>query len=247
MRHEHHFRGDPGVFGDPRAHFAELAERTNEHFHPAEARGGVPFPPFPPPPPGGGFGPGFGPGGYPGFPGFPGAERLRGARGRGRGHDRHGRGRRSRRGDVRAAILALLLERPMHGYEMIQEIKERSGDLWRPSPGSVYPTLQLLADEGLINDEGQGSRRLYALTDEGRTAAEAIETPPWEEIARDADPRDVNLRDAIGQLMGATMQVVQAANDEQKKRAVEVLNTARRELYSILGEAPADESEDDED
>jgi DNA-binding PadR family transcriptional regulator len=234
MRHEHHFRGDPGVFGDPRA-----------HFHPAEARGGVPFPPFPPGPPGPG-GP-FG-GGFPGgFPGFPGPERLRRGRG-GRGFDRHGRGRRSRRGDIRTAILALLLERPMHGYEMIQEIKERSGDLWRPSPGSVYPTLQLLADEGLINDEGQGSRRLYALTEEGRTAAEAIETPPWEEIARDADPRDVNLRDSIGQLMGATMQVVQAANDEQKRRAVEVLNNARRELYAILGEAPtADEDEPDED
>ena len=231
MRHEHHFRGDPGVFGDPRT-----------HFHPAEAHGGVPFPPIPPHGP---HGPGF-PGGFPGFPGFPGAEHLRGAR-RGRGYDRHGRGRRSRRGDVRAAILALLIERPMHGYEMIQEIKERSGDLWRPSPGSVYPTLQLLADEGLVNDEGQGSRRLYALTDEGRTAAEAIETPPWEEIARDADPRDVNLRDAIGQLMGATMQVVQAAGDEQKKRAVEVLNTARRELYAILGEAPATDEDDEPD
>jgi DNA-binding PadR family transcriptional regulator len=242
MRHEHHFRGDPGGFGhhgfgDPRSGLRHLAE----------ARGGVPFPPFPPQPPGPGgpFGPGPGFGGIPGFPGFPGE---RGRRRGGRGFDRHGRGRRSRRGDVRAAILALLLERPMHGYEMIQEIKERSGDLWRPSPGSVYPTLQLLADEGLINDEGQGSRRLYALTDEGRTAAEAIETPPWEEIARDADPRDVNLRDAIGQLMGATMQVVQAASDEQKKRAAEVLNNARRELYAILGEAPAaDDDEADED
>ena len=238
MRHEHHFRGDPGVFGDPRT-----------FFHPAEAHGGVPFPPIVPGPPGPGgpFGGGGFPGGFPGFPGFPGADRLRGGRGGGRGHDRHGRGRRSRRGDVRAAILTLLLERPMHGYEMIQEIKERSEDLWRPSPGSVYPTLQLLADEGLINDEGQGSRRLYALTDEGRTTAEAIETPPWEQITRDADPRDVNLRDAIGQLMGATMQVVQAASDEQKRRAVEVLNTARRELYAILGEAPATDDDDDPD
>jgi DNA-binding PadR family transcriptional regulator len=136
----------------------------------------------------------------------------------------------------------------MHGYEMIQEIKERSGDLWKPSPGSVYPTLQLLADEGLINDEGSGSRRLYALTDEGREAAAKIETPPWEEIARDADPRDVNLRDAIGGLMGATVQVAQAATDDQKRRAVEVLNAARRELYAILGEAPPAEepAEDDE-
>lgn len=136
----------------------------------------------------------------------------------------------------------------MHGYEMIQEIKERSGDLWRPSPGSVYPTLQLLADEGLINDEGSGSRRLYALTDEGREAAAKIGTPPWEEIARDADPRDVNLRDAIGGLMGATVQVAHAATDDQKRRAVEVLNEARRELYAILGEAPpAEDDSDDED
>jgi DNA-binding PadR family transcriptional regulator len=134
----------------------------------------------------------------------------------------------------------------MHGYEMIQEIKERSGELWTPSPGSVYPTLQLLADEGLINDEGSGSRRLYALTEEGRAAAEKIGTPPWEEIARDADPRDVNLRDAIGQLMGATVQVAHAATDAQKKRAVEVLNEARRALYAILGEAPPAEDETDD-
>jgi DNA-binding PadR family transcriptional regulator len=135
----------------------------------------------------------------------------------------------------------------MHGYEMIQEIRERSGDLWRPSPGSIYPTLQLLADEGLINDEGSGSRRLYALSDEGREAAAKIETPPWEEIARDADPRDVSLRDAIGQLMGATVQVAQAATDDQKRRAVEVLNGARRELYAILGEAPAADIDDDDE
>jgi DNA-binding PadR family transcriptional regulator len=137
----------------------------------------------------------------------------------------------------------------MHGYEMIQEIKERSGDLWRPSPGSVYPTLQLLADEGLIHDEGTGSRRLYALTDEGREAAAKIETPPWEEIARDVDPRDVSLRDAIGQLMGATVQMAQAATDDQKRRAVDILNKARRELYTILGEdtsAEDDTAEEEE-
>jgi DNA-binding PadR family transcriptional regulator len=176
-----------------------------------------------------------------GFPGGRGHRRGRGERFGGRG------GRRSRRGDVRTAILALLAERPMHGYEMIQEIKERSGELWRPSPGSVYPTLQLLADEGLIADEGSGSRRLYALTEEGRAVAEKIETPPWEEIARDADPHDVHLRDAIGGLMGATVQVAQAATDAQKKRAVEVLNEARRELYAILGEAPPAEDDDEEE
>ena len=118
--------------------------------------------PFTPPP--GGFGFGFGPGG---------------PRGRGRG----GRGR-GKRGDVRAAILKLLAERPMHGYEMIQEIAERSQNLWRPSPGSVYPTLQLLVDEGLlVARESEGSKKLFELTDEGRAAADKIETPPWQEIA----------------------------------------------------------------
>jgi DNA-binding PadR family transcriptional regulator len=231
--HEHPFGGRGAGFGDPRV------QRLREHFHAPEARGGVPFPPFPP----GGPWPGMpGPGGP--FGGFPGGRGHR----RGRGERGSGRGRRSRRGDIRTAILALLAERSMHGYEMIQEIKERSGELWSPSPGSVYPTLQLLVDEGLINDEGSGSRRLYALTEEGRAVAAKIETPPWEEIARDADPRDMSLRDAIGQLMGATAQVAQAATDDQKRRAAEVLNGARRELYAILGEAPAqDEPDDDTD
>lgn len=226
--HEHPFGGRGPVFGDPRT-----------QFHAPEARGGVPFPPFPP-----GSGPWPGVPTPPPFGGFPGGRGHR----RGRGERFGGRGgRRSRRGDVRTAILALLAERSMHGYEMIQEIKERSGELWSPSPGSVYPTLQLLADEGLIADEGSGSRRLYTLTEEGRAVAEKIETPPWEEIARDADPQDVSLRDAIGGLMGATVQVAQAATDSQKKRAVEVLNEARRELYAILGEAPPADDEADEE
>jgi DNA-binding PadR family transcriptional regulator len=141
----------------------------------------------------------------------------------------------------------------MHGYEMIQEITERSGQFWRPSPGSVYPTLQLLADEGLITStEGSGGKRRYELTDEGREAAQSHTTaPPWEQIAQDVDPHDVNLRNAIGQLMGATMQVAHAATGTQKQRAIEVLNEARREVYAILGEVeppvvPVDE-DDDED
>ena len=92
---------------------------------------------------------------------------------------------------------ALLTDRPMHGYEMIQEIAERSSGLWRPSPGSVYPTLQLLVDEGLIvATESEGSKRLFELTDDGRAAAEKVETPPWDEIADGADPGAVNLRTA---------------------------------------------------
>ena len=170
--------------------------------------------------PRGGFGFGFGPGGP-------------------RGPRRGGRGR-GRRGDVRAAILKLLVERPMHGYEMIQEIAERSQNLWRPSPGSVYPTLQLLVDEGLaVGTESDGSKKLFELTDDGRAAAEKIETPPWEEItdgAKDESPGHAGLRSALGQLMGAVAQSAYAADEEQQMRIVDIVNNARREIYGILGE-----------
>ena len=167
--------------------------------------------------PRGGFGFGFGPG-------------PRGGR---RGH-----GRRGRRGDVRAAILTLLAERPMHGYEMIQEIAERSQNLWRPSPGSVYPTLQLLVDEGLIvGTETEGSKKLFELTDDGRAAAEKVETPPWEQIVDGVDPGHVTLRSAVGQLLGAVAQSAYTANEEQQQRIVDIVNDARREIYHILGES----------
>jgi DNA-binding PadR family transcriptional regulator len=125
----------------------------------------------------------------------------------------------------------------MHGYEMIQQIAERSNGIWRPSPGSVYPTLQLLDDEGLIRaTETAGSKKLFELTDEGRAAAEKIETPPWDEITEGADPGHMNLRAAIGQLFGAVAQSAHAATPEQQQRVVEILNNARREIYGILGE-----------
>ena len=187
-----------------------------------------------------GFQAGFGPGHGPGFEfGFD----PRGGFGFGfgpgpRGH-RGGRGR-SRRGDVRSAILTLLTERPMHGYEMIQEIAERSQNLWKPSPGSVYPTLQLLVDEGLIvATENDGSKKLFELTDDGRSAAEKVETPPWQQIAEDYQddaPVHAGLRGAVGQLMGAVAQSAYAANDEQQQRIVDILNNARREIYGVLGD-----------
>ena len=185
---------------------------------------------------GAGFGPGFGPGFGRGFgPGGFGLGFGPGPRGRGRG--RGGHGRRGRRGDVRAAILVLLAERPMHGYEMIQEIAERSQDLWRPSPGSVYPTLQLLVDEGLITGtETEGSKKLFELTDAGKAAAEKVERPPWDAIAEGVDPAHLNLRAAVGQLFGAVAQSAHAASAEQQQRIIEIVNNARREIYTILGE-----------
>ncbi|WP_179957036.1 PadR family transcriptional regulator [Amycolatopsis anabasis] len=186
----------------------------------------------------GGFGefpPGWGPGG-----------RGRGIPGHGRGHGGRGYGRRGRRGDVRAAILALLAEQPRHGYEIIGEISERSGGFWKPSPGSIYPTLQMLADEGLVISREENGKRLFELTDEGRTAAESAEgTPPWEQIADGVDPNEVSLRRAGGTLIAAAIQVSQAGTPAQKARAVEVLNEARRSIYGILGEVDSDEEDDE--
>jgi DNA-binding PadR family transcriptional regulator len=126
----------------------------------------------------------------------------------------------------------------MHGYEMIQEIAERSQDLWKPSPGSVYPTLQLLVDEDLIaGTESDGNKKLFELTEAGRAVAEKIETPPWEEITEGADPGHANLRSAVGQLMGAVAQSAHAASAEQQQRIVDIVNNARREIYGILGES----------
>src|SRR5690349_14028455 len=186
-----------------------------------------------------------GPFGQAGFGGFgPGRGNFgfdpRGGFGFGGPRGRRGGGRRGKRGDVRAAILVLLADRAMHGYEMIQEIAERSGGLWRPSPGSVYPTLQLLVDEGLIaGTESEGSKRLFELTDDGRAAADKVETPPWQEIAegwKDQAPGQVNLHTAVTQLMGAVAQSAYAASEEQQERIVDIVNNARREVYNILGE-----------
>jgi DNA-binding PadR family transcriptional regulator len=152
---------------------------------------------------------------------------------RGRGH----RGR-ARRGDVRTSILALLKDRAMHGYEMIQEIGERSGGAWRPSPGSVYPTLQLLEDEGLITSEESGGKRLFTLTPEGRTEAESGPDAPWEQAGRDVDWEAMReVKHAAGGLVSAFGQVMSSGSEDQRSKAVAVINEARKKLYLILAEA----------
>ncbi|MDT0306357.1 PadR family transcriptional regulator [Streptomyces sp. DSM 44917] len=158
-------------------------------------------------------------------------------RGMGRpgGFGRPGGRVRARRGDVRAAILALLAERPMHGYEMIQELSERTGGAWRPSAGSVYPAVQLLEDEGLVTADREGGRRLLRLTDEGRAAQEAGPGErPWEQVAAGVAPGRRHLRDGIGQLVVAARQVAEAGTEEQQTEAVEIIAEARRRLYRLL-------------
>jgi DNA-binding PadR family transcriptional regulator len=157
------------------------------------------------------------------------------------------RGPRVKRGDVRAAALALLAEEPRNGYQIIQEIGERSEGVWHPSPGSVYPALQQLEDEGLIQAETpEGGRRRYALTTEGE--AYVAEHPdevsaPWDMVARSVGNDAIELRDLIGQLAMAAVQVVRVGNDTQVAQAHKILTDARRSLYRILAtdDEPADE------
>jgi DNA-binding PadR family transcriptional regulator len=146
-----------------------------------------------------------------------------------------GLGRRNR-GEVRAALLALLAERPTHGYEMIQELDARTGGIWRPSPGSVYPTLQTLEDEGLItSDENQG-RKQFTLTDRGRDeTAKVAEAPPWARYADDDTISAVQeFRQASFGVMNALREVGFSGSDEQRAEALEVLAETRRQLYAIL-------------
>ncbi|UXM92196.1 PadR family transcriptional regulator [Paenarthrobacter sp. JL.01a] len=169
-----------------------------------------------------GFGPGFGPGGF-GPGGF-------GPRGFGPG------GPRRNRGDVRAAILSLLAEAPSNGYGLIKTIAEKTSGAWRPSPGSVYPTLQQLVDEELITAVGEGRRTEFTLTDDGRTYVAEHE----EELANawntEADGNMQEFHQSIGKLMGVIHQFRGAATDEQRRAAIEKLDETRRALYLILAD-----------
>ena len=181
------------------------------------------------------FGPDFGPMTFAGFGGWPGEPRFH-------------RGKRVRRGDVRAAALSLLAEEPRNGYQIIQEIAERSGGVWQPSPGSVYPALQQLEDEGLIQAEApEGGRRRYVLTSEGReyvdTHAEEVRAP-WDEVASSVGSDAIELRNLVGQVAIAAMQVVRVGTGDQAAQARKILTNARRGLYAIL--AAEDESAEDE-
>jgi len=147
-----------------------------------------------------------------------------------------GGGPRVRRGNVRAAILALLTERPMHGYEMIQELEARTDGLWRPSAGSIYPTLQLLEDEGLVSGEESEGRRRFSLTDAGRVEAEEPKRPPWEEVADQNEGQASRLRDSAFQLGAAIMQVARTGSEDQIAKTRAILNDARRQVYTVLGE-----------
>ncbi|WP_157530618.1 PadR family transcriptional regulator [Microtetraspora niveoalba] len=175
---------------------------------------------------------GFGPGGPFGGPGFP-----FGGRG-------FGRGRKAKRGDVRAAILALLAEEPRNGYQIIQEIAQRSQGGWKPSPGAVYPALQQLTDEGLVRADETEGRKTFRLTDAGRSyiAEHAEEVrAPWEEMTPDIGENVHELFDLSRQAASALFQIAQTGTEAQVRQARQVLVETRRKLYHILAEGDPDE------
>ena len=149
-----------------------------------------------------------------------------------------GHGRRARRGDGWAAVLALLAEKPMHGYQIMQELESRSEGMWRPSAGSIYPALQLLQDQGLVRAEDIEGRRVFSLTPDGEAAAAEArtETPPWQTGEAEDDPR-LKLRAAFFQLGAAVRQVGTAGSQDQVAKALDILSEARRKLYALLAEA----------
>lgn len=174
--------------------------------------------------------PPFDPGDFGQFRGF-------GGWGGGRGFGRS-RGR-AARGDIRAAILVLLAERPSHGYQIIQELEQRSGGAWRVSPGSVYPTLQQLEDEGLVRAvTSETERRVYELTDTGRTeAARLKEGPaPWDEVAGSVGNDVRELVDLVKGVGFASWQAAHADGGAQLPKVNEILREARRRLYMLLAE-----------
>ncbi|KQV05731.1 PadR family transcriptional regulator [Kitasatospora sp. Root187] len=128
----------------------------------------------------------------------------------------------------------------MHGYEMITELGERTGGAWRPSPGSVYPTLQLLEEEGLIKGQEASGKRLFELTEAGRAEAAGGSASPWEETAGRGGPGWESIQE-VGQALGAVdqaiRQVMTTGTEEQRAKGLAVLNDARKKLYLILAES----------
>jgi len=221
-RHQHHH--DPEDFapqGETSPEGDERPRRRGRHPRGGPGRFGPPD-----------FGPGY-PGGPLGFgPPGPFGPPAPGPRGMRPG------GRRRRRGAVRLAILSLLAEQPSNGYGLIQAIAARTNDTWTPSPGSVYPTLQQLVDEGLIEPTGTQRSSDFRLTEQGAAYvaehADELRTA-WQQAEDDTVGLGA-LHTALGQLMGVVGQFRFAASQDQRARAVDLLDDTRRALYRILAE-----------
>jgi DNA-binding PadR family transcriptional regulator len=191
-------------------------------------------------PGGAGGGPGgfFGPRGFP-F-GGPGGFPFGGPGGR--------RGPKARRGDVRTAALLLLAEEPRNGYQIMQELEERSGGAWRPSAGSVYPALQQLEDEGLVRSEETDGRKLFQLTDAGRQVVAdrgEDQPPPWDQMAGDVSDEAWSIMNTMREVGFALFQVMQTGNESQRAEARRLLTSVRRDLYRLLADGADGEDSGD--
>jgi DNA-binding PadR family transcriptional regulator len=172
----------------------------------------------------------------------------RGSQGRGDyegGWGRGGAGRsRMRRGDVRAAILALLSEEPMHGYQLMQAIAERGNGSWTPSPGAIYPAISQLEDEGLVTVAAKAGRKLVTLTDTGREAAQThIGRARGLFSAEQPEQPGTDLRSLLGQLHEATREVARAGTDVQIEAAAEIISDASRSMYLLRAGEQGDSDE----
>ncbi|MBL7501914.1 PadR family transcriptional regulator [Frankia sp. CNm7] len=213
FQHHHHRRQPPEGFG-LRLHHPGFPPGPG-----MPGPGPVPLvPPFPPVPP-------FGPWGR-----------------RGPGHRGGGRGR-AGRGDVRAAVLLLLVDGPKHGYQLMQAIAERTGGAWQPSPGAVYPTISQLEDEGLVTVTAEGGRRLVTLTEAGQAHVAESRASLGDPFAGFA-ARAGGTADLLGpaqELNAAVWQVARTGTPDQASAAHKILTDARRALYLILaGDSTAD-------
>lgn len=176
-----------------------------------------------------------------------GGKRGRASRGHGgwqhHGGQGHGQGfgpfGRARRGMIKTAVFAALAEGPMHGYQIIQRIEQLSGGAWRPSPGSVYPTLQEFEDRGFVRSEEVEGKRVYALTELGAAEADKLRDTegnlPWMEAEGHVGTR-MKLRQSVGALAAATRQVGMSGSDETVEKTLEILADARRRIYALLAE-----------
>ncbi len=185
-------------------------------------------------------------GGFGDWPGGPGGQ----WRGWWPGPPGFARGPKASRGDVRAAILALLREGPRNGYQIMSEIEERSGGAWRPSPGAVYPALQQLADEGLIEAEESSGRRTFRLSEAGRRHIE--ENPEtaraaWESMTADSAGELPGLFGQAAQLAGSIVQMAHAGTPEQIRAAEALLEQTRRQMYRILASDEGSEQDEEQD
>jgi len=150
-----------------------------------------------------------------------------------------GPARKARRGDIRTAALLLLAEEPRNGYQIMQEVEERSEGVWRPSPGSVYPALAQLEDEGLIRSEQIEGRKLFAITDQGRALIEERgpdASAPWEKMSGDVSDEAFEIKHLVRDVVYAFAQVMRTGSDSQIAKAREVLSGARRDMYRILAD-----------